>query len=194
MPRIAAEYLRGRRNTLEFQVWSKWLDAASLIADRHMQQVDDDDPFAYNETASVSILTAAAALAGYVGLAEFSTRKINAADKSEGWGRSDFWMLAQSRSWAFEFKQVSSSAPPLKRLRSSMKKAEFCASQTARASADVAVAGLIASTYYIDSKPKLKQAHANLMGFADECDYAWRILGQVDQQTYIYFNICTGAS
>ena len=82
MSEIKATYLKGNRAKTEFRTWSKWLDAAALLADRFSRQVGDDDPFAYNETASVSVLAAAAACAGFVGLAEFSTDK--AAAKGKG--------------------------------------------------------------------------------------------------------------
>jgi hypothetical protein len=110
------------------------------LANRFCSQVEEDDPFAYNEAASVSVLAAAAACAGYVGLAEFSTAKAIGENREHGWGRSDFWMQANQRSWAFEFKQWSPS-PRGKRLISHMAAAERCAKKIVHADADGAIAG-----------------------------------------------------
>jgi hypothetical protein len=86
MAKPAAKLLKGKTNTLEFAVWSKWLNAAASLTGRYVGQLEDDDPFAYNETASVSVLAAAAACAGFVGLAEFSTAKAKQVGRGHAWG------------------------------------------------------------------------------------------------------------
>jgi hypothetical protein len=159
------------------------MESADALARRFCSQVEEDDPFAYNETASVSVLAAAAACAGYVGLAEFSTAKAIGENRAHRWGRSDFWMQADQRSWAFEFKQWSPVTAPGKRLISHMAAAERCAKTIVRADADGAIAGLIVPLYWIERGARhsreevLERARANLREFACECDFAWTVGG-----------------
>ena len=187
---------KGRRNTLEYRAWTNWLKAADRLAKRYCAEMEDDDPFAYNETASVSALAAAAACAGYVGLAEFSTAKAIGANRAHAWGRSDFWMLAEGRSWAFEFKQWSPYTAPYKRLVSHMAAAETCARKILSGDADRAVAGLIVPLYYIRKGKRssrdevLQRARANLGTVAGECDFAWTVGGANGApETWLLFKI-----
>lgn len=55
--------LKSDKRTLEAAVWSAWLGEAKLV-ERFNEELGQDAPFSYNETASVSLLTAAAAKAG----------------------------------------------------------------------------------------------------------------------------------
>lgn len=145
-----AECRKGHRGTLEYKAWSKWLDAADVLTKRYCRAMDEDDPFAYNETASVSVLAAAAAYAGYVGLADFSTRKASRENRAHGPGRSDFWMQGEARDWAFEFKQWMPVTAPRKRLVSHMEAAKDCARTIIKGRADGVVAGLIVPLYWIE--------------------------------------------
>jgi hypothetical protein len=64
----------------------------------------EDDPFAYNETATVSLLIAAATRAEMLALAEFvSMKKVNRVPVE---GRCDLWICGRRQSWAFEVKQA----------------------------------------------------------------------------------------
>ena len=187
---------KGRRNTLEYKAWTKWLTAADRLTKGYCAAIEEDDPFAYNETASVSILAAAAACAGYVGLADFSTLKASRENRAHGPGRSDFWMKAEGREWAFEFKQWMPVTAPGKRLRSHMAAAEGCARKIVKGSADGAVAGLIVPLYWIEKGKRgtrgdvLKRARANLTEFAEECDFAWTVGGADGApETWLLFRI-----
>jgi hypothetical protein len=188
-----AVYRNGRRNTLEYKTWSKWLDAADALTKRYCRAMEDDDPFAYNETASVSILTAAAACTGYIGLADFSTKKASRENRAHGPGRSDFWMQAEGRSWAFEFKQWMPVTAPHKRLVSYMAAAEGCAKKIVKGPSDGVIAGLIVPLYWIDkgkrntSENVLQRARTNLEAFAGECDFAWTLGGS--RETWLLFNV-----
>lgn len=195
-----AKFLKGDRRRLEYQVWTKWLDSASKLANRFSKATDDDDPFAYNETASVSILASAAHCAGFVALAEFSTDKAAAKGaKSQRRGRSDLWMQADGKSWAFEFKQFNpiGAASPSGRLQKYMDMAKTCADVILRKDADCTVAGLIWPLYWIgqsnlrDFEDRIARAEQRLGQFIeDECDYAWRIDGVAGAPpTYLLFKL-----
>lgn len=187
---------KGRRNTLEYKAWSEWLDAADALTRRYCRAMEEDDPFAYNETASVSILASAAACAGYVGLADFSTRKASRENRAHGPGRSDFWMEAEGRAWAFEFKQWMPVTAPRKRLVSHMAAAERCAKTIVRSRSDGVIAGLIVPLYWIKegkrstSEVVLQRARTNLEAFASECDFAWTVGGAGGaRETWLLFKI-----
>ena len=202
MSEIKAHYLKGNRTKLEFRTWSKWLDAAALLAERFSREVGDDDPFAYNETASVSVLAAAAACAGFVGLAEFSTDKLAAkGKKGVPRGRSDLWILANEKSWAFEFKQFNpaGASRPLGRLSRLMQRAEECAKAIKGKDADCSVAGVVWPLYWLskqklkDAQNKVSQAEEHLRAFSEKCDYAWKIDGfGRAPPVYFFFNIVRG--
>ena len=192
-----AELIHARKkNTREFKAWSRWMEAVADLSGRYARHVTNDDPFAYNETASVSVLAAAAACAGYVGLAEFSTAKTREGQHEPAHGRSDFWMKAEGRSWAFEFKQWTGTTPASKRLISFMRKAEVCARQIAKGDADRSVAGLIIPLYHIRKSKRgnkaANRARAGLLmaEFAANCDYVWEVRPEDETpSTYFMFNI-----
>lgn len=187
---------KGRRSTLEHKAWSKWLDAADALTKRYCRAMEEDDPFAYNETASVSVLAAAAACAGYVGLADFSTRKASRKNRAHGPGRSDFWMQAEGRSWAFEFKQWMPVTAPRKRLVSHMAAAEGCAKKIVKGPSDGVIAGLLVPLYWMEkgkrssSEEVLQRARTNLGAFASKCDFAWTVGGALGaRETWLLFKI-----
>jgi len=96
--------LAGDNRTLEVKIWSGWLKEAVKLAYRFSEV--EDDPFAYNEAATVSLLTAAATKADLLALAEYISMKKNRLDRRyNNPGRCDLWVCAGNRSWAFEFKQ-----------------------------------------------------------------------------------------
>jgi len=193
---LGAVCWKGHRSTLEFKAWSEWLNAADALTKRYCRAMEEDDPFAYNETASVSVLAAAAACAGHISLADFSTRKASRENRAHGPGRSDFWMQAAGRSWAFEFKQWMPVTAPRKRLVSHMSAAEACAKKIVKGQSDGVIAGLIVPLYWIEkgkrstSEDVLQRARTNLEKFAAGCDFAWSIGGAcVERETWLLFNI-----
>lgn len=192
MPKSKLEFINGDKSGDEYPEWSNWLAKAAKLVDRHISCVDDDDPFAYNETASVALLASAAALAGHVALAEYSVTKIDAEKASSGKlkkrkrnGRGDLWLHAGGQDWAFEFKQRNSVGVSRAngRLQSLLNDAERCAKQIYQKKEGTPVAGLIVSLYFIeDVKPKnakdrLAEAAAfEIERFAKEQDLlCWKI-------------------
>lgn len=190
--RPRARCLRADARKLERREWQTWLAEAAKLAVRFDQELWGDDPFSYNETASVSLLCAAAAKAGHLSLAEFSTTKKAAHNwRKRAPGRADFWMLGTAgRSWAFEFKQLTRGAVTIKRLQKKMVESRKSAACVREAEADVAVAGLIVPLFYIDPS-HLPAAHERLERFAQECDAAWRLEGAADgrPEVYLFFDL-----
>ncbi|MFN3558897.1 MAG: hypothetical protein ACK4UQ_06375 [Brevundimonas sp.] len=185
------ETLISDARTIEYRTWSKWMRSAAALASRFHDEVDGDDPFAYNETASVSHLTAAATRAGYLALAEFTTTKKAASDRRRhAHGRADFWLGVQGRSWAFEFKQISNGRATAGNLNKHMQAALSCARCIKEWEADHAVAGLIVPIKLTGTTASQK-AEVALRELATTCDHAWRIHGApLGAETYLFFRYC----
>ena len=124
---ISHQLLKADKRTREARIWDHWMSCGAAYAERYFAEASEDDPFAYNETASVSHLAAAAALAGYLGMAEWSTDKKSRLDRRrKGYGRSDLWLCAEGSTWCFEFKQVRGGSAGPKRLSNGMERAVEC--------------------------------------------------------------------
>lgn len=96
-------------------VWKKWIDSTAEVYVKYRDYCDVasdiegcDDPFSYNERASVSVLVAGAERAGLISLAEFAFAKAKAGQDFKGF--CDLWITDPERNkeWFFEFKQVHS--------------------------------------------------------------------------------------
>ena len=197
---IKVEYLRGDDRTREARIWNDWMTQAAFLSDRYYSGGWEDDPFAYNEAASVSHLAAAAALAGFVGLAEWSTRKRNRLDgRKIGHGRSDLWLRAEKYTWSFEFKQIRGSSVGPKRLCSAHSDAISNAKQIHSTDANSAVASVIISlAWWEDDERARIRDHVEefIHGEFDRSVYAWKIVGpeNVDEdirrcETYLFFDV-----
>ena len=185
---IRATRIKGHAGSVEARVWQLWLDEAARFLDRFDAE-EGDDPFAYNETASVSLLTAAAARIGSLALAEFSVTKRHAKDgRKRSNGRADFWMRDRSRTWSFEFKQITYGAITLGRLRERMAAADRCASKLLRYGPEHMISGLIVPLYYQEEDDREKHRE-RLTTFKEECDFAWQ-LGAPNggPETFLFFN------
>lgn len=184
-------WLTGDSRTLEHSEWSRWLKSAAFLTNRFDHEFEDD-PFAYNETASVSILAAAAVRAGYLALAEYVATKGQPKDRRlAAEGRCDLWLDSPDRDWAFEFKQICRERPPtLKALERTMERAQTCARCVRHDEASERVAGLIVSLYFVEDED-LPVATRNLEAFASQVDYAAWIepSGEAAAATYFFFNL-----
>ncbi|MEC5293006.1 hypothetical protein VSX64_20280 [Aurantimonas sp. C2-6-R+9] len=166
------------------------MSQAAKLADRFSRELDGDDPFAYNETASVSVLASAAACSGFLALAEFATTKRAARDRRQkARGRSDFWMMGDGRAWAFEFKQITGGGITSRRLDRKMTAAIDCAKSIHERDANMAVAGLIVSLSYFEPA-EAATARKVLSDFKNERDFAWKIGSRdKEQETYLFFDV-----
>lgn len=90
-----------------FKPWDSWFKRVAKLHARFLKTAYDDDPFHYNETATVSLFASAACQGKMIALAEFVCFKKRKSDKREiGNGRSDLWVMCEESelSWSFEFK------------------------------------------------------------------------------------------
>ena len=197
---ISVEYLCGDNRTREARIWNEWMKQAAVLSDRYYGEGWEDDPFAYNETASVSHLAAAAALAGFVGLAEWSTSKKNRLDgRKKSQGRNDLWLRAENYTWSFEFKQIRGSSVGPKRLVNAHADAVSNAKQIKSADANAAAAAVILSLawWQDDERAKIRdRVEKFVRGPNDRPLYCWKIVGpkNVDEdlmpcETYIIFDV-----
>ncbi len=207
MATTRVNFISGDKTTAEFKIWSKWLRKAGVLFDRYIDCVDEDDPFAYNETASVAFLASAAALAGHIALAEYSVTKIEAAKADrrklrdrERHGRGDLWLHAEGQYWAFEFKQRNSVGVSRAdgRLGSLFGKAVDCARQVNRKQEGTPVAGLVVSLFFIKgAKDKTEPdgvadaAAAEIERFGRSAElYCWKIEPPDRRRpTYLLFKV-----
>lgn len=156
----------------EVDHWGRWLQAAEEISSKF--DAWEDDPFGYNEQASVGILAAAAFRADLVALPEYVARKASKEDRRKrANGRCDLWLAAPRSDWAFEFKNMMIGlAPRAATLRTRLQQAVDCAKQVTATEAAKRVGCLIVSTYpalWTKAGPEL---HSRLLGFAKEVDFA----------------------
>jgi hypothetical protein len=95
----------GRRRGL-VEDWETWLSKADELYSRFLGRVGES-PFLYHEVAAVGFLASAAALAGFVPLAEYEVLKRAQGRKhAEVKGRADLWFSAGRRCYSFEFKRA----------------------------------------------------------------------------------------
>lgn len=180
-------HLRGRRSTAESRYWSPWIESAADLWMRWRDEYDDD-PFAYNETASVSCLAAAAARVGYLSLADYVVTK--GRDHDRRWavnGRCDFWLGAGRWEWAFEFKQRHAAATGAHGLARGFEQAIGCA-RCLRTYQGQRTAGLIVSLAMLEPSGE-DRTIAKLQRLAPEADQVWRI-GPAGTGVYLFFRLC----
>lgn len=185
---VTATRIKGHAGSVEVRVWQQWFDETARLIERFDAE-DDDDPFAYNETASVSLLCSAAARIGCLALAEFAAQKRGAKDgRTRSNGRADFWMRDRARDWSFEFKQITYGSITLGRLRTKMAEADACAGKLMRYGPEHLISGLIVPLYYHETDKRGK-AREKLEAFKDECAFAWHLAAPDDgPETFLFFN------
>lgn len=101
----------GRRRGL-ISDWDHWLHHADALYMRFLDRVGES-PFTYHEVASTGFLASAAALAGFIPLAEYEVTKRGKADRrTKVDGRADLWFAAPERAYSFELKRAWLAATP----------------------------------------------------------------------------------
>lgn len=185
MAGVGAEKLKGNETHREYRYFQSWLDHAALLAERFYRECDDD-PFAYNETASVSLLCSAAMASGQLALAEFTQEKRGIGrGRRYVRGRWDMWMGTDRFHCGLEFKQIKTRFTA-DRLEQVMAAAVRCAAAIEKTHTDRRLGCLIATPR--GEGAMHRRALANLEAFAQECDYAWRIdAGDGHCRTFLFF-------
>ncbi|WP_260482921.1 hypothetical protein [Sphingomicrobium flavum] len=175
--------LKGNKRQMEHRLWEDWLQYAARLFDRHYGRWANDDPFGYNEAASVSLLAAAASFAGHVVQTEFSTQKKVAGHPVVGtrgtdrrYGRGDLLIRTEKRSWAFEFKQRFGKFTE-SYLRTDLERASKCADAIFEDEDGVPVAALIMNLSLIEDDEKIEKSCEVIEQFArnSDIDFCWRL-------------------
>lgn len=139
---FSSESLRGHKGTRRHKTLLKWIDEAATLRKRFHSEVDGDDPFGYNETATVSLLTGAAFAAGGLALAEYvSTKRRRGKLNENANGRDDLYVSLNDLDWIFEFKQIFRPIPSV--LIEAFSNARSCAQQVRTADGSRGTAVLI---------------------------------------------------
>ncbi len=118
----------GDRRTSRHKALEKWMIESAKLRRRFFLEMEDD-PFHYNETATVSFLTGSAYAAGGVALAEYyavKRRKDRLIENSRG--RDDLYVAFGELDWICEFKQIWTPTPSV--LKNTFVDAQRCARQT----------------------------------------------------------------
>lgn len=182
--------VRGDERRGVYRIWSRWMDAAGEQAARWAAE-QEDAPFAYNETASVSILTAAAVQAGGLAIADYVMTKGEPTDRR--WarnGRCDLWVSQGDCCWAFEFKQANASAKGVRGLKRAFD-AAVANARCVRAWEGARVAGLVINLYRLEKRGFDAATKKIEMLIDQEADYAWKIggAGVAAGGTYFLFKL-----
>jgi hypothetical protein len=183
------EQLAGDRRSTEHRLWEPWFAAADRMARRFLKEWEDD-PFAYNETASVGTLAAAAARAGYSALVDYVATKGRLDDRRHSRpGRCDMWLGTEGRAWAFEFKQRHAGSRGIRGLRRGLGDAIESA-RCVRKVHGKRVAGLIVSLAWLDDDAFVV-AERKLAMLAGEVDFAWRFAASRGEpyRTYVFLSL-----
>jgi hypothetical protein len=192
MAKVGATRLVGGTTALESRRWHTWLSQAARLA--HRFKAPGEDPFVYNETASVSVLAAAAAMAGMFGIADYASVKRTPNDRRRAVpGRVDLWLWCEERSWTIEFKQyapkerVPTENALAKLLSSATRDAECVSASDAHARAG----GLIVPPFWL-KKSLAVQVEQRLFDFAAQTDHAWVVNPGTEygRSTYLFFRCC----
>lgn len=155
--------------------WRKWMKNAEAL---YLDWAElPDDPYAYNETASASALAAAATRAGWLALAEYQTskRKLENLSEARHGCRCDLWVRhSAGETWAIELKQMLPAGltlPTARQIALRMAAAKKDATCLSWREADVRLAGVVISTWYVDQRRR-SAAEAILRDAAETVDAA----------------------
>lgn len=101
----------GRRRGL-ISDWDAWMRQADALYMRFLDRVGES-PFGYHEVAATGFLASAAAMAGFIPLAEYEIIKRGKADRrTRSGGRADLWFASPERAYSFEVKRAWLAATP----------------------------------------------------------------------------------
>lgn len=166
--------------------WSAWGMEVCALRDRFVAELDADDPFAYDEAASVSLLSNAAARIGALSLCDYREQKHHAsAPDQECSGRIDLYVLYNGIGMAFEAKPVYTFRKS--DIENDKKDALACAGQITTEREYDAIYGLVIANHSYD-KGNLSE-HINLVKQIMKGSHiAWHLYGsECVKPTHIYF-------
>jgi hypothetical protein len=188
--------IKGDKRTKEGASWPVWMDGVNRALERyasaHADEDGTDNPFSYNETASVSVLVAGAALAGFIALADYRTIKLSGSGNDKN-GRCDLYLMANWNTWAFEFKQLFTTSSPTSegRLKSKLEASLKAAKELKGEDHDRAFGGVIIPLSNMKDNATLARARKNIAAFCnaeEKVRYAFHFAeGDNDLETFILF-------
>lgn len=163
--------------------WEQWLSKADNLYCRFLERTGDS-PFLYHEVASVGFLASAAAIAGFIPLAEYEIVKRGHADKrARVDGRADFWFASEDRAYSFEFKRARVTATSAN-MSDALGSAYRDIARIQRDEYHYAAGGLIA---------RVRDEHRmdTYRAFAEkeEVDLAYRIGPEGEDGAFLYFRL-----
>lgn len=182
---MALELLKrgdGRRQGL-ITDWNLWLSHADKLYDRFLTRVGES-PFYFHEVASSGFLASAAALAGFVPLAEYEIVKRAKPDRRvKVDGRADLWFSTPERAYSFELKRAWLAATPAN-LASSLEAAADDIACIPREEYHYAAGVLITRVRDAHREPTYKAFAAT-----DAVDLAYRIGPPGENGAYLFFKL-----
>lgn len=172
----------GRRRGLVHD-WNRWLRHADALYNRFFDQVNES-PFYFHEVASTGFLASAAAMAGFVPLAEYEIIKRKQADRRiKVDGRADLWFSTADRAYSFELKRARLAVTP-GNLRAGLKAASKDVACIQRDEYHYA-AGLLIARVGNTARESIYKEFAE----TDEVDLAYRIGPAGENGAYLFFNL-----
>jgi hypothetical protein len=163
--------------------WDAWLREAEKLYGRFEDRVGES-PFYYHEVAAVGFLASAAAMAGFVPLAEYEVIKRGRTDKrAKVDGRADLWFSSGQRSYSFEFKRARALATP-KNLLDRLNRAEHDVARIPREEYHYAAGGLIA----LVTDERRMDVYTSFARREDVC-IAYRVGPEREGCAFLYFRL-----
>jgi hypothetical protein len=165
--------------------FTPWMIETAKLHERLMLELGDEfdpSPLNENEQTIVSLLQAAAALAGHLSLAEV------AIEKKKNDGRADLWLICGQRQYWIEFKRTSYlPGHEAFGLRGCMKEAEKQVAESNYEPNHFGVACLVASQR--EMMRGIEGLNEDYDKFAEECSLSFQIVSPDGLRNYIYFRI-----
>lgn len=172
----------GRRRGL-IGDWNAWLEQADDLYVRFLARVGDS-PFTFHEVASSGFLASAAALAGFIPLAEYEIIKRGKLDRrTRADGRADLWFASPDRAYSFELKRALLSAT-FANLAAGLDAAADDVSCIPREEYHYAAGLLVTRVRDVEREPVYK-AFAN----SGRVDAAYRIGPNGENGAYLFFRL-----
>lgn len=172
----------GRRRGL-IADWDQWMTQADELYTGFFERIGES-PFTYHEVASAGFLASAAALAGFIPLAEYEIVKRGRADRrTKADGRADLWFASPERAYSFELKRAWLAATPAN-LRERLAAAADDIACIPREEYHYAAGLLLAKVRDIHRVPVYEA-----MARSDAVDLAYRIGPDGQEGAYLYFKL-----
>ena len=165
------------RTAADVDLFNNWMSHTKKLIEE-LLDCDGFDPMGDAELPAVSVLTGAAARAGYSPVAEYKlVKSVNRADKL---GRADLWFNANNEDRAFEFKFWRNQHWGIEDLKTTYTYAMSCAAELPKTEAEEIYGGVIAKLH----RPEAAEA---CLKFAEGRTHAYRIYSPSGYDLFLFF-------